>query len=127
MAFVLAGLMLLLFTVLMSGEAGYGQYLAITVHAFLILAFGALLTFPLQLVQGDLQLQLSLALLTPFLDATSVLYRMLHGITIFSLWAVVVTGLGVSKINPRVSWAVASAVLMGLYVVVLAGAAALRP
>lgn len=126
-AFVLAGVLTLIFGMLMHGGATYRQHLGVVAHVLLIPALGALLTLPLQIAKGDLQLQLSLALLTPFLDAGSFAFRLLNGLNIFALWAIVVAGLGMHKINRRISWTTATLILLAVYVVLLGGVAALRP
>lgn len=123
LAFLAAAILLLVFTTILSGEARYQQYLTITTHVLLITALGGLITLPLMILSGNLELQLSLSLLTPFLDPESILFRILRGLNIFTLWALVVSALGVSIINRRPSWGTASAILLGVYLVLVVGIA----
>jgi len=127
MAFASAGVMALLFSVLGGGEAKFRQYLAVVTHSMLITALGGVVTLGIQLLLGDLEARLSLALLTPFLDDRSFAFRILSGLDVFSLWAIVVAALGISIVNRRTTWAVASVVLLGIYVTLLAGVAAIAP
>lgn len=118
-ALLAAGVLALVFGLMMSGPATFRQYLGVTSHAALIPAVGALLTVPLQIATGDLTTQLSLSLLTPFLDAESVLFRVLQAMNIFTLWALAVVALGVHVLNRRIGWFKASAVLFGIFVAVV--------
>lgn len=126
-ALVVALLLLLVFRWLMSGEATFRQYLGVSAHASLIPALGALITLPLQIARGDFQTRLSLALLAPGLDPESVLYRILHAIDVFSLWWLAIIALGVATLNRRIGWGGAAAIIFGVYLVVIVGAAVLRP
>jgi hypothetical protein len=127
MAFVLAGILTLLFSVLGVGSAGYVQYLTVTTHAMLISAMGGLITLPVQVLSGDLQARLSLALFAPFLDGDSLVYRVLQGLEVFTIWALVVVALGVTVVNRRFSWPAATGILVGFYVVVLFAVALVSP
>jgi hypothetical protein len=127
MAFALAGILSLVFTVLGGGSAGYMQYLAVTTHSMLITTVGGLITLPVQILQGDLQARLSFALFAPFLDADFVIYRVLQGLEVFTIWALVVVALGVAVVNRRFSWAATAGILVGFYVVILFGVALVVP
>jgi hypothetical protein len=124
-AFAVAGVLALLFSILGGGEARYVQYLAVTTHTMLITSLGGLVTLPVQILTRDLGTRLSLGLLVPFLEPGSFAARLLNGIDVFALWALVVAALGVAVLNRRTGWAAAAAVLGGIYVVLLAGVAAL--
>jgi hypothetical protein len=122
-ALLAAAVFALIFRLMMSGQATFRQYLGVTSHATLIPALGALLTVPLQIATGDLTTQFSLALLTPFLEADSVLFRVLQAMNIFTLWALAVVSLGVHVLNRHIAWIKAAAVLFTIFlVVVVAGA-----
>ncbi len=114
MSLGLAGILTLIFSRILDGTGRFGQYLAVTAHAGLILALGMLLTAPVQAIRGDLSIQLSLALLAPFLE-DGVLYAFLQSLNVFNLWMLVVLALGVSIVDRRRSWFGAGSVLMGLY------------
>jgi hypothetical protein len=119
-AFVLAGILTLVFSVLGGGDARYVQYLAVATHTMLISALGGLVALPVQLMTGNLEARLSLGLLAPFLEPGSFAAHFFNGLDIFGVWAIVVTGLGVHVVNRRPSWGVATAILLGLYLAVLA-------
>lgn len=121
MIFLSAAILLLFFRVGFGGEANFRQHLAVSSHAAMIPAVGALLTVPLQIARGDVQTQLSLSLLTPFLEADSILFRVLNGISVFSLWWLVVLALGASIVNRRPSWGISFGVLFAAYLLVVVG------
>jgi hypothetical protein len=122
-ALLVAGFLTLVFGVLMGGGATFRQHLAVASHASLIPALGALLTLPVQIARGELQARLSLALLTPFLDPEGLAFRMLRMIDVFSLWWMVLLALGASILNRGVQWGPATAALLGVYLIVMAGIA----
>ncbi len=119
----LAGLLALLFEALMRGQARFAQYLAITTHALLVPTLGALLLLPFRIANPELES--SLALFTPFLSADSWLYRFLATVDLFSLWTLLLLGLGVSIVNRGVTWGRAATMLLGIYLVLGMGTAAL--
>jgi hypothetical protein len=124
-ALIAAGVLTLVFSTLGGGEAHFRQYMAVTTHCMLITALGGLVTLPIQIARADLTARLSLALLAPVLDPGSFAFRFLQGLEIFTLWALVVAALGVSVLNRRVSWGGASAIVLGIYLLVVAGVAAI--
>jgi hypothetical protein len=119
MAFAFAGVLALVFSVIGGGNAGYAQYLAVTTHSFLITSLGGLVTLPVQILRGDLETRLSLVLFAPFLETGTLAYRVLQGLEVFTIWALVVAALGVAVVNRRTSWGSATAILGGAYVLVL--------
>ncbi len=124
-AFMLAGLLVLVFRGVLRGGGEYRQYLSITTHALLITALGALVALPLQILRGDAHAQISLALFTPFLDPNGFVFQLLQGINLFTLWMVMVLALGVSAIDRRRSPAGAATILLGAYVGIALAAAVL--
>ncbi len=126
MMFVVAGVLALVFTGLLRGEGSYRQYLAITTHTSLISSLGVLLAIGLAALRGGDPQGISPALLFPG-DAGGVASRILSGLDVFNLWALVVTGLGVSMVNRRRSWASAAGVLVGVYLLAVVGVAFLIP
>lgn len=120
-ALVVAGLLTLIFRVLMGGTATFRQHLGVAAHASLIPALGTLLTLPIWIATRDLQTRLSFALLTPFLESDSFAFRLLQGLEVFTLWWLAVLALGAAVLNRGVGWAKAAAVLFAVYVVIVAG------
>lgn len=123
--FITAGILALIFRVIMSGEAGFRQYLGVAGHASLITALGTAVVVPLWIATGDMQTRLSLALLTPFLEPTDFLHRVLQGIGVFEIWWIAVLGIGVSVLNRKLSWGTAAAIVFGVYLLFLVGGATL--
>ena len=117
---VIAGVLLLIFGVLGGGNASFRQLYAVTAHANLIPAIGALATLPLVLARQDIQTTLALHVFVPGLDPSSYGYRFLSNIGLFGVWTAFVLAIGVSRLYPRVGAPRASVVLLALYVVVKA-------
>lgn len=124
LAFGAAGVLALVFSVLLRGEGAYRQYLAITTHVFLITAAGSLAALAVAALRGAELAPVSPALLLPA-ESGSLPFRFLAGIDIFSLWALAVAGMGVSLVNRRRSCASAAGILVGGYLLVVAALAAL--
>ena len=123
-AFGLAGLLLLLFTVLGRGRGTFRQYLAVASHALLITAVGALVAIALRLSTGDFTAQPTVARLLGFMGPGVAGNAFLDALNVFSLWMLVVLGVGVAALNGRASWLRPAATLVGIYFL-LAGASVL--
>lgn len=122
---LLAGVVLLLFNVIGGGSASFVQAFSAVTHVNFIPTLGALVTLPLMLAAGDLHLQFSLGLLTPFLDPDGIAGRWMNGLNVFGIWATIVLGIAVSRLYPGRSARGAAAVLLALYVVAKGVGAAL--
>ncbi|MGD2121839.1 MAG: YIP1 family protein [Gemmatimonadota bacterium] len=124
MAFIISGVITLVFSILLGDEGRYVQYLAVMAHASIISSLGALLLLPLKLSQADPSLTLSLGTFAFFLEE-GYLFRVLKMIDLFGLWAFAVMAVGVTKIDPRrgfgsaltvfMIFAVGMALLFGLF------------
>ncbi len=119
-----AGVLALLFSVLLRGEGRYLQYLSIAAHASLVAALGTLVAAAVALLAGAEPRGITPALL-PLAPPGSFAHRLLGGLDLFTLWALLVAALGVSLVNRRRSFASAAAVLLGVYAAVALGIAAL--
>jgi len=122
-AFLCAGVLMLVFGVLLRGEGGFPQYLSVTTHAFLVTALGALVAAGIALARGTEPEAVSPALLLPGGDA-SFAGRVLSSVDLFTVWALVVAAVGVSVVSHRGSGGRAAAVLLGLYLVAAVAVAA---
>jgi hypothetical protein len=122
-ALALAGILTLLFTVLAGGTTSFRQHLAITSHAFLVTALGALLAPLLHAATGDPAARFSPGLLLPQADTFPVLF--LDGLDLFSLWMLCLAGYWAGHLAPRVGPARGIAALVGLYLALNALTAAL--
>ncbi len=125
LAVFLAAVVLLIYNLLAGGEASFAQAMSATSHVLFIPTLGGLLTVPLMLAAGDVQVALGLHLLVPGLDSESFTYSFLHGLNVFGIWAAVVLGIAVSRIYPRRSAGSSMALFLSLYVVMKAAGAAL--
>jgi len=99
-AFLLAGIVTLVFAFLFGDEGKYTQYLAVVSHALFIGAVGAVLLIPLRLAQEDPSLTLNLGTFLPFLEE-GYAFRVLKLLDLFGLWSYAVMAIGVTKIDPR--------------------------
>jgi hypothetical protein len=124
-AFVMAGVLALIFGVFFSGEARFTQFLTLVTHTQLIGALGTLVTLPVQLATGSLETRLSLALLAPGLGTDSIVGQVLAGLDVFTLWTVAVVGLGIAIVNRKPSWAAASGILFAVQFALVAAFAAI--
>ncbi|HEV2150593.1 MAG TPA: YIP1 family protein [Longimicrobiaceae bacterium] len=123
-AFAFAGLLTLVFSLLLRGRARFLQYLAVTTHAFLITALGSLLAVLVAVLRGTEPEGITPALL-PGIPAGTFLHRVLAGTDLFTVWAILFAALGVSMLDRNRSWGTASAILLGAYLAVVAALAAL--
>ena len=123
LAVFLAAVVLLIYNLIAGGEASFAQAMSATSHVLFIPTLGGLLTVPLMLAAGDVQVTLGLHLLMPGLDSESFAYNFLHGLNLFGIWAAVVLGIAVSRIYRRRSAGSSMALFLSLYVVMKAGAA----
>ncbi|TFG66710.1 MAG: hypothetical protein E4H28_01065 [Gemmatimonadales bacterium] len=123
----LAGLLKLVYGALLGGAVTFKQMFSATAHAQLINTAGALITLPLIRATGDLRSTLSFHLLAPDLERDSWLFGFLQGLSLFGLWTMVVLGIGVSRISPKVSTTSAITFLVGMYILVKAVFAAISP
>ena len=110
-AFVIAGVVTVIFGFLLGDDGKFKQYLSVTAHAFLIMALGAIVTLPLKITERDLQLTLNVGLFMPFLER-GYLLSFFTILDIFVLWSCVIVGLGIHMIDPRRGWAGAAGVLL---------------
>ena len=108
---IFAGVVMVLFAVLMGHEGTYRQYLAVVAHAHLIAATSTVLLLPLRIAAEDAQLLLSLGAFAVFLES-GYLLRVLSLLDLFGLWAWILVGLGATRIGRKESWVGAAVVVM---------------
>ena len=113
-AIVIAGVLKLVFGVMMKGEATFAQYRGVAAHSALISALSALVTLPVWIMTGDMTTQLSAGLLFPELPK-GLLSTLLASLNVFYIWWLSVIAVGVSVVNRRISVVTAGAVIFGLY------------
>jgi hypothetical protein len=123
-AFLLAGIITLVFSFLFGDEGKYTQYLSVVSHALVITAVAAVLLLPLRIIQEDPKLTLNLGTFFLFLEE-GYLFRVLKRLDLFGLWGSAVMAVGVTKVDPRrgmgfalsffMAFALASAMVFGIF------------
>lgn len=127
-AFTLAGILTLLFSVLGRGRASFQQYLALSCHALLIPALGTLIAIVLRWITGTSSGTLGITALFNPSDAPNLFWAALLSTDPFIIWMLVVVAIGVHVFDPRHPRTVAAVVLIGGYLVLVAASTALlRP
>lgn len=116
--FIQSAILLVIFTMLMGGEATYRQYLAVGAHAALVGALGQLITLPLMIRQGSMQAGISLKALMP--GAEGFLPAFLGAFNVFLVWQVALLAVGAAAVNRGRSVGSALAVLFGIFVAIAA-------
>lgn len=116
LALVLSAFTFGVFVFLLGDEGTYKQHLAVVAHASVVPAIGAFATLPLRISQLDPQLTLSVGTLLPFVP-DGYFFNVLQSLDLFALGAAVLTGLGISVLDPRRTWASGASVMVGLTVV----------
>lgn len=108
-AFLLAGIVTVVFAFFLGDDGRYVQYLAVVSHALVISALGAALLVPLRIYQGDPSFTLNVGTFFPFI-AEGYAFRVLKLLDLFGLWGYAVMALGFTKVDPRRSVSTALAV-----------------
>lgn len=123
-----AALFWFIFNALLGGMATFRQVLAVTAHAQVIGALGAILGAPIMYFQGAFTATgpFNLGVLVPMLPADSFLVRFLSAISFFMLWQIVVTAIGLGVLYRRKATGIAIA-LTAIYLVLIGGVMAVIP
>ena len=116
-AFALAGVLTLAFSVVAAGRNTFVEHLSLASHALLITAAGTIVGLMLGHFAGPEHAHPSLGMLVPFLSGDSGVREFLSLISPFTLWMLVVVAAGVGRLDPRRSPATAVAILVGGYLV----------
>ena len=114
------------FNAFLGGTGAFKQVLAIVAHAQVITALGALVSAPIQYLQDVVTPggPFSLVALAPMLDPDSFAASFLGMLTVFQIWSVVVTAIGLALLYRRKTGSVFAALLV-LHVLITAAFAAL--
>jgi hypothetical protein len=121
LAIMLAGAASLVARRLAGWSAGFRQYFAVTTHALLISAAGALLALAVQTATGDWSWQPTLSALVPL--GTEPAGRLLGSINPFTVWMLAVLGSGIAAVNHRNHGRWPAAILIAAYLALLAALA----
>lgn len=125
MLVIQAGLMVLVFSVVLGGKATFRQYLGVVAHASLIGAVGQIASLPITLQQGVMTQGITLAALAGGMEKDSFVYQFLNVFNVFLVWQVVVMALGAATLNRRIGAGTAVGVLLGLLAFIAAAVAAI--
>ena len=113
---VVAGIILLIFNVVLGGEARYKQAFAVVAHAEVLNALQQLFILPLNYVRETMASATTLAVFLPMLNETSFFARFLGWIDLFRIWWLVSLAIGAAVLYKRKSGPIAWT-LIGVYVV----------
>jgi hypothetical protein len=121
-ALILAALCWVAFNTIMGGTASYKQVLAVVTHSNVPGALGALLGLPITLMQTTLSPggPFNLGALAPTLDPASTLARFLSVTSVFTIWGLVVMGIGLAVLYRRSSTNVSIALIV-VYTIIVFG------
>ena len=109
------------FNALLGGTAAFKQVLAVVTHSQVIAALGAAIGAPIQMMQGTITMggPFNLGALVPFLDEASPIRATLGSISVFTLWGIIVTAIGLGVLYHRKTRNIAIALLV-VYVLITA-------
>jgi Yip1 domain len=118
---VFAGLYWVVFNTVLGGTASYKQVLAVITHSQVIAALGAVVSAPIQYIQGTQTAAgpFNLGALAPMLEPGSLVASFLGAISFFTLWSLIVTAIGLAALYRRRSGTIAG-VLVGVYLAAVA-------
>ena len=100
---IIAALCWVAFNTIMGGTASFKQVLAVVTHSQVIGAVGAVIGAPIQMMQSKFTAggPFNLGALAPMLDETSALARLLGATSVFTIWGLIVTGIGLAVLYRR--------------------------
>jgi hypothetical protein len=118
---VFGALYWVVFNAVLGGTASFKHVLAIVSHSQVITALGAVVSAPIQYMQGTQTATgpFNLGALAPMLEPGSVLANILGGISFFTLWQTVVTAIGLGVLYRRKAGGIAIALLV-IYIAIVA-------
>jgi hypothetical protein len=122
MSLLFAAVYWAVFNTIMGGTASFKQVLGIVTHSQVIGALGALAGAPIQYAKGVFTNTgpFNLGALVPMLEPDSVVVLALSSIGIFTVWSLMVNGIGLGVLYKKKSFGI-SLTLVLLYVVIAAG------
>ena len=101
MTVIFAGILYLVFNVLMGGGATFKQLFSVFVHASVISALQQLFTGPLNYFRGAVTSATNLAVLLPMVDPKSFVGRVLAMTDLFLIWYLLVLAIGLAVLYRR--------------------------
>jgi hypothetical protein len=122
MTLAFAGIMYLVFNVMMGGDATFKQVFAVFAHASVISTLAQLFTGPLNYFRGAVTSATNLAVLLPMVDPKSFAGRVLSMTDLFLIWWVLVLAMGLAVLYRRRTQPIAWS-LYGVYAAIVLVAA----
>jgi hypothetical protein len=113
---ILAGVVYLIFSVVMGGEGTFRQTFSVYAHTSLIGIVGALVGTAMIFLKGNMKSSTALSAFLPFLEESSFAYRFCQGLDLFVLWQLGVLAVGMAIVN-RTSTRRAATPIFSVYLV----------
>ena len=123
MTVVFAGILFLVFNIVLSGEATFKQVFTVMVHASVISALQQLFTGPVNYFRGAVTSATNLAVLLPMVDPRSFAGRVLAMTDLFLIWYLLVLAIGLGVLYKKKTVPIAGT-LYAVYAVLVLGFAA---
>lgn len=111
---VVAGIMILIFNVVLGGDATFKQAFAIVAHSQVLLVVQQFFILPLNYVRETMSSATTLSVFAPMLDEMGFLGRLLGWIDLFWIWWIVNLAIGAAVLYKRKSAPIAWS-LLGVY------------
>ena len=113
---ILAGLILMVFTMMMGGSATFKQVFAVVAHAGVVIIVQQLFSLPLSYARGEFA-GANLSVFVPMLEENSMPVRFLGAIDLFLIWWVFSLAVGIGVLYRRRTGPIFSS-LMGVYLAI---------
>jgi len=113
---ITAGLLMVVFSMLMGGDATFKHVFAIVAHSAVIIAIQQAFSMPLSYARGEFA-GANLGIFVPMLEETSFPAKLLGSIDLFFIWWMVSLAIGIGVLYKRRTGGIATG-LLGLYVVI---------
>src|SRR5688500_3293644 len=121
MTLAFAGIMYLVFNVMMGGDATFKQMFAVFAHATVISTLAQLFTGPLNYFRGAVTSATNLAVLLPMIDPKSFAGRVLGMTDLFMIWYILVLAIGLAVLYRRrtqpIAWTLYGVYAAGVLVI----------
>ncbi len=108
----IAGVVFLIFNVVMGGTATYKQVLAVVAHAGIITTLQQLVTTPLNFARGTMVSATNFSVLLPMVDPSTLLGHFLVFMDLFAFWGLAVLAIGLSVLYRRKTGGIATALFV---------------
>jgi len=110
---ITAGLLTVVFSVLMGGEASFRHVFAVVAHSSVIIALQQVFSMPLSYARGEFA-GANLGVFAPMLEETSFLAKFLGSIDLFMIWWMVSLAIGLGVLYKRKAGSITTS-LLGFY------------